>query len=233
MPAFFYGKNCFGRHNHMRQKRLLYAPGMISLLALPLLLIFLMPEDPKRHNAIRFFLPHDEQINKRLLKVRLDTYPASDEFETARYNAKKAFVEQELARLQFTNDTTHALQIRFGDEVPYEDVIHFINLCIVYEVNRYVLIDDCLYIFANDPPLEPQALGELPLDEVAYFGEPYKPSKWEISLNQIKYYWEETKYCITQNPIVGIAFVLLIVLPAMFRLFQMRSQHPRHFLVLL
>ena len=47
-------------------KKLLYVPGVISLLGLPLLLIVFGPEDPKYETRVRLFLPTEEMSEDTL-----------------------------------------------------------------------------------------------------------------------------------------------------------------------
>jgi hypothetical protein len=44
----------------MRPKQIVYIPGLISLLGLPLILLLFGPEDFKRKNSLRIFVPTDE-----------------------------------------------------------------------------------------------------------------------------------------------------------------------------
>ena len=150
----------------MRRKRLLYVPGLISLVLLPILLIAFGPEDRISPVSLRFFVPKDDSVqtpnityskytvrqalqNKEIVKVYL--WDDLNSSLCSHHNAKLNFIEQEIARLQYTSDTIHVLQIELGDYNTYDDFVYLINLAILYHVKRFAWMDNSFYIFANDP----------------------------------------------------------------------------------
>jgi hypothetical protein len=45
----------------MERRKLYYVPGLISLMVLPIVLLFFSPEERERQTSVRMFIPTDEE----------------------------------------------------------------------------------------------------------------------------------------------------------------------------
>ena len=231
-------------HSHLRimqPKKIIYVPGLISLLGLPLLLLFFGPEDYKYKNSLRIFLPTDEMSpdslqtkfsrfgvyqtleNKKLVQINLwDT----DRHYNDRWGIstiKKIFIEREMQRLQFTNDTTIALKIEFASPNTYAEFIHVINLTIVYDIRRWAFVDNSFYLFPNPPPTNPDLFVFNDGYPISVTSEYKGPTAWQ-RFN----WWLEEKMMILSlllkyNYLLIPGFVLLIVIPWFLKLRSLRK----------
>lgn len=217
-------------------------PGFISLLALPLILLIIHPEDPVRHNSIRMFLPTDEKpdgenikysrygvleaaAGKRITTIEFwydPTYVEIDEFS---YHAKLDFVRREIERMNFTHDTMSVLKIELGNGISYGDFVRILNCLLVYRVKHYALVDNSLYVFANPMPPNPADFEPLyPVDQVPVLvdGDYEEPTAWD------RFYWKLEEqlriaaYIIKYNYLLLSGFLLLIFLPSIERAIMKR-----------
>ena len=152
----------------MRLPKLFYTPGLISLLALPLLIMYLVTPPEKPQYVIRLFMPTDDKPNnneiprfskyavweaikhKKIIEVQFYETPLGD-LRTFRKNAKLDFVRREIERLTFTHDTNSVLKIELGEGIRYGEFVGILNNLMMYGVKRYAWTDDSFYIFANEP----------------------------------------------------------------------------------
>jgi hypothetical protein len=67
------------------------------------------------------------------------------------YYRESGFFLNELARLQFTHDTSRVLKVHFNEENDYGDYVWVLNNLRIFNFRRYMYIDNDLYIVANPP----------------------------------------------------------------------------------
>jgi hypothetical protein len=163
----------------MKLPKLFYTPGLISLLGLPLLLLFLFPW-PKPQNSLRMFLPSDEKTKdnnphirrytrynvledikkKKIIQVQVPNL-GYDEYEYYIHNEALKFINCEIKRLTFTNDTNSVLKVTMANDTRYGDFVGILNNLLLYKVKHYALVDNSLFIFANEPPEEPELVAPI------------------------------------------------------------------------
>lgn len=123
----------------MKKKKLLYVPGLISLIGLPILLFFMDPGD--RPGCVPLRLPSDEKDTPGILKFTregfyrdikgkkiltismeedvLDGNNSDYDQQTLFLLGRRFhFLSREIERLQFTNDTFSVLKARLGTPPP-------------------------------------------------------------------------------------------------------------------
>jgi hypothetical protein len=231
-----YGNGLRAHLVYMQWPKLYYVPGFISLLALPVVLLVIHPEDPVRHNCIRMLLPTDEKpagenvkysrysvleaiAGKRITTVEFWYNPDYIELDAFSYHAKLDFVRREIERMNFTHDTMSVLKVELGDGITYGDFVRILNCIIIYRVKRYALVDNSLYVFASPMPPNPADFEPLDYDPhpVLIDGNYEKPTAWD------KFYWKLEEqmriiaYIIKYNYLLLSGFLLLIFLPALER----------------
>jgi hypothetical protein len=152
----------------MKRQKLYYVPGFISLLCLPVLLLLSFPEEPVRQTKISLVVPTDEKPrpginsfskygvfqevkNKHIISVELEKDVRYDK-GLYNYHAKRRLINHEIERLTYTHETTSVLKVNFGETATYGDLISILNQILICGVKRYALVDNSLYIFANEPP---------------------------------------------------------------------------------
>jgi hypothetical protein len=142
---------------------------MISLTFLPALFYLSIKQQEKPlQTAVRFFLPSDNKDNssglhpfskygflksierKKVVSINLGFEYILDEDYLS--NAKFKFIQDEIARLSFINDTSVVLRIDFDSTSDYGEFVWAINEAKTFDLKRYALIDDCLYLLANNRP---------------------------------------------------------------------------------
>jgi len=222
----------------MRKRKLYYVPGLISLLGLPVLLYYLGPGDPAIQTAIRINMPtddikpnppgvlrfsrwyvHQTLKNKKIIAVELnDPSQEIDEIDRFRDQKKLDFISNEIARRQFTHDTSSIFKIEFGRGCTYGDFVWVPNLIRLYDVKRFVFIDDAYYLFTNPPP-QPEPILDIkvgPLNDVVYGPEPTtsnEPSQLELFKVAFAEWWEKAILIIKRSHIYVLGFLLLIIFP--------------------
>jgi hypothetical protein len=167
----------------MKRKKLIYVPGLISILGLPILLFFWGPGDPVQLTSLRIRIPTDEKDsggikrfskegfleltkNKKLTTIDLGSgspyivdikkYPLTDR--------KFQFVTRAIEQLEFTNDTSSVLKIDLAEGNTYGEFVWLLNQATIYNIRRYALIDNSFYFLANPPVIrEPDLVSELQL----------------------------------------------------------------------
>jgi hypothetical protein len=221
----------------MRKRKLYYVPGMISLLGLPLLLYFIGPREPVILTAMTIRLPTDDErpdppgmirFSKwrtyQLLKHQKIIAVDLDEFShmqgTPLHNfvfwKKLDFIAGEIARRQFTHDTGSVLKIRLGDNNTYGDFVWVFNQAKVYDVKRFVYVDDAYYLFTNPPPEPVQNLKVDLSNDVIVVPKPViekGPSWWEVFKWGLAEWWEKSIFVIKGSYLYVSGFLLLIVIP--------------------
>jgi hypothetical protein len=236
----------------MRKRKLYYAPGLISLLRLPVLLYFLGPQDPAIQTAIKIYLPSDDTKpdppgivrltrgyvyrslkHRKIVEVDLgDPDQEIEELYRIRHLKKLDFIANEIGRRQFTHDTSSVFKIQLGYDCTYGDLISVLNQVRLYDVKRYVFIDDAYYLFPPLPP-PPEPIHEIrldPINDFVYSPEPVinnEPSQWELFKVAFAAWWEKAILIIKRNHIYVLGFLLLIMIPAIVRLHKKIFPNPK------
>jgi len=247
------GKPVFSRLLRMSKRKLYYVPGLISLLGLPVLLYFLGPRDPAIQTAIKISVPSDDTkpdppgfvrftrrniyrslMQKKIVSVNLDDVSPDniDQLYRFRHLKKMDFISNEIGRLQFTHDTNSVFKIEFGNYCTYGDFVCVLNLTRLYDVKRFVFIDDAYYILATPPP-QPDPMLDIKVDQpndVVYGPGPTarnEPSQWELFKVVFAEWWEKTILIIKRNHIYVLGFLLLIIIPTIVRLHKKIFPNPK------
>jgi len=145
-----------------RNLKLIYSPGLISLLALLIFLCFgLKRVIPKRESFITYFAPKDtrphdwskifskyiiidEIKKKRKIQITLD----DDRFT----NKKKInLIRYEAQKIKFTNDYSAVVLITLTNEITYGEFVSLLNICQMDDHKRFAAFDDKFVIFGNTP----------------------------------------------------------------------------------
>jgi len=148
-----------------RNLKLIYSPGLISLLALLIFLCFgLKRVIPKRESFITYFAPKDtrphdwskifskyiiidEIKKKRKIQITLD----DDRFT----NKKKInLIRYEAQKIKFTNDYSAVVLITLTNEITYGEFVSLLNICQMDDHKRFAAFDDKFVIFGNTPPVK-------------------------------------------------------------------------------
>ena len=213
----------------MKKKKLYYLPGIISIMGLPVLLFFWGPPDPVHQNTISMVLPaanhscctplteamvYQEIKHKKLVTLNLNDLVWNDQ-SAWRFQRKFSFAAQQIESMQFTNDTASVLKISFGQKNKYSDVLWVINQAMVYDLRRYALIGNDLYLFPS-PPVKPlYATIDLPALQTPR-GWSGVQAKWKQLQYQFNYLFQRQQ----QNKWLVAGFLLLIVVPATIKIRQ-------------
>ena len=154
----------------MKRKKIYYAPGMISLIGLPLLVwIFLLPRHREQHwiypRPLRLAIPSDTKATssmryfskysflrgiqrKKIIEVDLnEAWPSA--YDSLLRSQKKSLIIQKISELQFFHDTTVVLKVDFGDNNTYGDFIWMLTLANRFMVRYYAFFDDSFYLLGN------------------------------------------------------------------------------------
>lgn len=201
----------------MKRPKLLYTPGLISLLVVPVLFYVLQPSI-KPQTVIKFFVPADYQSNysrysvtaslkgKKINTVYLD--------ERHALNARKLeFIAGEALKLKFYHDTTQVIKVRFSDETTYGEFVQLVNVMYKDNHKRYAWLDDDFYILGEEPPepeLPPIPYQCLLCNDVIHTLQIQPVTTWQDKL------WEHLNHVssfIRNNALLLSAFVILIIVP--------------------
>lgn len=229
----------------MKKGKLLYVPGLISIIGLPVLLFFMGPEDRTYPTVIRLNLPsyrkdiagleaftegrfYRSVKGKKIVTVDMaEPFIGDPEYgEQADYllDRKFHFITREVERMQFTYDTSMILKARLGRNNTYGDFVRLINHGLLYKMLKFVYIDDCVYYFSNTTPPEDREIELDPIDTTAFadINLPPPPSKWDLFKIRLRIQWTEmigrTSFAIRHNYLLITGFLLLILLPGGIRL---------------
>lgn len=235
--------------NDMQHKKLLYVPGLISLIGLPLLLLVMEPEDPELPpygTKLRFFLTTEEPdggmdysdagILKKTKGKKINTVEFwneniyIDDGDGYRHDIKLEFIEQEIRRMTALYDTSMVLKIELGQGFSYGEFHWLTGQMGLYRIEQYALVHNSFYIFPNPlsgPPRKPQILEPIYLP----FGyNDVKPailreSWWQRSWVQMQGEAELVYWTMSQDYTVTAGFIILILIP-----FFLRIRKYRHFI---
>lgn len=136
-----------------------YVPGMISLLALPFLILNFDPLPPFQ-TLLSLFVPDDRKSNKPYW-VRYTTEGVKQSIRNKKkleiaftddylLNERKlSVIQADAERLQYYNDTTTVIKVNFSEEMIYGDFIRLLSALRKSGIRRYAWIDDSLIIFGG------------------------------------------------------------------------------------
>ncbi len=223
----------------MRKRKLLYVPGLISLVGLPILLfIFPIEDTPPYKVALRFHIPASDNstINhfytdhwvqsqmktKKITGIYLDSHEYYDEAEKEFYKKGKFdLISREMQRLSFVGDSSIVLQVELGPKNTYGEWVKLLNLATIYQLRRYTFSGNSFYFLGNIPLQQPEPIifdsivvepVELDIDV-----EPWTPpTKLELFIEDLSRKWDEFVYILNDNLRVVIPFVALIIVPWIF-----------------
>jgi hypothetical protein len=156
----------------MKQRRLYYVPGLISIIGLPILLFFYCPKETVSPTCLKVFLPTDRKDDpgmikfskemvykslkgKKITTIDLDVerFYEGDNRTQYVFIQKLHFISREIERLEFSTDTSSILKVQFGANNTYGDYVWVLNQLFLYKVKRYAFVDNNFYVYA-DPPLD-------------------------------------------------------------------------------
>jgi hypothetical protein len=225
----------------MKREKIYYVPGLISIVALPVLLFFRGPENYNYQSVIRLNMPsyakdtngikkftigyvYEAIKNKKLIAIDLnDAFTDSEMYLEAR---QFDFITTEIERLQFTHDTTTVLRVQFGDRCTYGDFIWVLNHALVYDFKRYALVDNALYFFPSPRFIPYIETTDMHLDDYI-LPQQETPSWWDEFKISLRYKWSDIQYQFKylfyqqqQNKLLIIGFLLLVGLPAIIKIRQ-------------
>ena len=137
---------------------------MVSLLGLPILLVFLTPEPPRKVVVMPLRLPRDHPSsnflsfnkvdwlrplrNKKIEEINLDENHFTVE-QPRLYGGKFRFIMHEIERINYTGDTNTVLKLNFTELSTYGDFAWLCSHMQIMGIKRYALIDDSFYILPN------------------------------------------------------------------------------------
>lgn len=217
------------------KKLTFYRPGLISLIGIPIMMLFVMPPAPKSEKAIRLNLPNDypsvnndepikftsKYVIKEAKKHKVETIYWEPSgivgFEDYIYQRNKRFIQNEIERLQFTHDTSRVLKIQLTDDNTYGDFVWLVNQAMLYKYKRFAHVNDAFYFFPN-PPLNyhKPIIIELPYDTSRVVSNYTPPSQWEIFKRDLYFRMEYPMYVAQDNYLILLGFFFLIVIPSIF-----------------
>src|SRR5580658_2621836 len=184
-----------------------------------------MPTDDTKPNppgVLRFsrWYVHQTLKNKKIIAVELnDPSQEIDELGRFRDQKKLDFISNEIARREFTHDTSSIFKIEFGRRCTYGDFVWMLNLTRLYDVKRFVFIDDAYYLFTTPPPPPEQPIQDLKLylgNDVIVESKPAlekEPSWWEVFKTELGEWWEKAILIVERSFIYVLGFLLLILIP--------------------
>ncbi len=226
----------------MKPKKLYYIPGLVSLIGLPILLFFWGPEDSVYQTVVRLNLPSDKKdepgiekfstafvyraiAHKKMVSVDLGVWSYADDRNQYMENKKHSFIAAEMQKIQFTNDTNTVVKITLGSESRYSDFIWLLNQAMLDDFKRYALVDNTLYFFANPPPVHHEAESFYPYGDDVIVIDRKQPTAWESFTTALSYNWRMLRYQLEylfyqqqQNVWLAAGFLILLLLPALWRL---------------
>jgi hypothetical protein len=234
----------------MKQKKLYYIPGLISIIGLPILLLFWGPPALNMYNIVRLNIPsyakdtpgvvkfteeyvYNYLANKKLIILRLDGY-AWDE-KSLSYKNDFTFADKEIERLQSGHDTTKALAIHLGNQNVYGDFVWLCNEALIYNIIKHAFVENNFYFFPNPPPASVQ---ESYLPDLTFQIDPppgwKPPTKWQTFKENAEREYYTLKYWLSdyfdflfyrqkQNKILAAGFILLIAIPSIVKIKKYRK----------
>jgi len=223
----------------MRRKKIYYVPGLISIVALPILLFFLGPEDPIELNVLKLKMPAKtkeqlgnqqftiETFNTALVNKKITTIDINEgAWAGQAQNTARSLVLSEIENIHSGNDTNVVLKVHMGKDCSYGNFIWTLNQALIFDFKRYALIDNELYFFPPTQCREYLEPADLPVVSME-FPKVKKPTRWALFKMDIENKWDRLWYEFEylfyrqqQNKMAGIGFLLLIVLPGVIKIRQ-------------
>ena len=162
-----------------RTGKLLYVPGLISLIGLLLMLpSFYKRNIPVKEYCITMFMPKDcnrdknwtfdyttcyiekEIKRKKQIKFTLD----NNEKDNKR---KMEMIRYESLKLKYTTDTSKVVLVDLTDSITYGNFMSILDMCVEDGHKRYASWDNKFVIF-GEWPLKKKELPEIPLTYCGY-----------------------------------------------------------------
>lgn len=226
------------------RKKLFYIPGVISLIGLPIIIFLFFPEPKLDYRCFKLYIPSDEKSpkdgipifskfsvyssikGKKIERVQLHNQGLDKDNEEYCHYEKLKFINDELKRLQFINDTSTVLKVEFYDESNFEDFIYVLNKARIYGYKRYAYIDDCIYFLPDKAYEKPSYNGGLVIDDFVINDSIDNTStlknngisEWEIFICNLKYRFEDSNLNSNDGIILSSAFIVLILVPSIIRI---------------
>jgi hypothetical protein len=213
---------------------------MISIIGLPILLLFCGPREKTLPTSLRIFLPTDRKDvpglirfsrdyvyhsikSKKIVAIDLDEKREFLNGETdILFYKRLQFISREIERLQFTNDTFTVLKIQLGDENTYGDFVWVFNQALLYRVKRFAFLDDAYFLFAN-PPNPPSWNISIDVPSTLIGDDRHTPRKWDIFKHALKEKITTALFIARQSRLYIAAFLLLIIIPGILWIRKNRS----------
>lgn len=174
-----------------RHKKIYYTPGLISLVFLPLLILWHLNKEGvfNRFSVIEiniwspdWEIPHyseplqDGHPKRNYTQIRMTGHEQED-------NIKLSFAQLSMRELKLSEDVTEGIHIHFGDSSKYWALVKAIDICTFEQIKSWTLYKNELWIFnlKKDPSKTPPP--EFPKFVCGYYYD--TPKVPEMSLNEI------------------------------------------------
>ena len=142
-----------------RRNKILYIPGMITAIVLPILSIFYLKITGAFNNyrVIEINMPRETETNQIFEFKKSHHFK---EFVFKKNNVSNNNISNQidsyLQYLKNKNDTLNGIKINFGIQAKYSDLIGILNLLFKHEYETYLLEEDNLWILWNTPIIHEQ-----------------------------------------------------------------------------
>ena len=168
-----------------RTGKLLYVPGLISLIGLLIMLpSFYKRNMPAKEYCITMFMPKDCNRDKDLTFDYTTCYIEKEikgkkqikftlDYNKKENKRKMEMIRYESLKLKYTEDTATVVVINLSDSITYGDFISIFDMCVADGHKRYGSWDDRFVIFGEWPEKKKE-LPELSLIRCGY-QHPEKP----------------------------------------------------------
>ena len=140
-----------------KHRKIFYVPGMISLVLLPLLMLYFFSSNKSfvKETAMVLGLPNKEEIPQMLQNVPCITQRNFKEFklngtlETEKDNLQK--FQSDLKKLNKIHDTVNGIKLHFGKQMKYEVFIRVLDILTIENTPTYIPIKNDLLIVNGAP----------------------------------------------------------------------------------
>lgn len=137
-----------------KHRKLFYVPGMISLIVLPLTCLWFINSRGylKEYKAMNYYI--DESYCNKKIKESPKSYLRNNllfEFNSSIDNERLKLVklENELRKLNKSNDSINGLRLHFGKKTSYELFIRVLDILAIEKAETYYQIKDDLFVLGN------------------------------------------------------------------------------------
>lgn len=191
----------------MKQRKIFYVPGMISLVVLPLVFIcWINKSEPEEEVTLRMWIPKNEpNFNPNKIESfseegvlesiksfkKTEIYLSRFESELLEYQID--FSIQELKRIAFTHQSKEVLIVHISDNVSFYQFVEFINYTHIVSLKRWAFFKGAFYFLGNEPPqplttnYEPIIIEPMIVEPLICGYSDYIPPQQE------PHYWQNTK----------------------------------------